>query len=471
MTDDTYQNLIELANAHIEGRLDTEQRKELEVILRDDPEQRRCFSDFLHDHASLHWEHISESESVIPFPSTKAGPPEFLTWTAFAAAALAISALLGVLLFAEKDSPPSPSFVTMEKTRAARWESGDLPTAEGARLSAGTLNLAEGLATLRFDSGAEVILEAPAQVRLIDRMNCELTSGTAVADIPDSALGFQITTPAAKVVDYGTRFAVNVNESSGATQTQVFEGHVEVEHPKTGEIVTLKTGEANFVAGDDMGKAIAAPDETEWVHTMQPAQRGPGWIEIPSCRDAYIYSVDVSHHHSETLLLLKNSSDTRGPHRKSYIGFDLSKIKDQKIQSAELKLNFSPTGWGLASNLPDSEFSVYGLRNLPGNEWDESTLTWESAPANRQESGNSMTKNDATLLGNFVIEQGIQRGEFGVEGSRLTEFLQSVDGGSATLVIVRDTREVDGGGLVHGFASHRHPTLPAPTLSIHLQDE
>ncbi len=465
MTDESYQKLIELANGHIEGRLDESSREELETLLRDDPEQRRAFADFLHDHAALHWEYISESDNVIPLPPVSRQSPNILTWSALTAAVLAISALLGVLFLGQPD-PGSGAFVTMEKTRAARWESANLPTVEGARLSAGTLRLAEGLATLRFDSGAEVVLEAPAVVELINGMNCRLVSGTAVADIPDSALGFQISTPAAKVVDYGTRFAVNVDSLTGATQTQVFEGLVEVEHPESGEIVTLKTGETNFVAGDSIGQATAAPDETEWVHSTQPLQRGPEWTKIPSSRDAYVYSVDVAHHHSEILLLLKNSSDTRGPHRKAYLGFDLSTLDPSQIVEAELKLNFAPTGWGLASHLLDSEFSVYGLTGPHSDQWQESTIAWNSAPANEFSTGDTLKKEGAVLLGKFSVEQGFQRGEFGIDDSRLSEFLQKQKGKFASLVVIRNTKETEGGGLVHGIASHRHPTLPAPTLVI-----
>ena len=83
-----------------------------------------------------------------------------------------------------------------------------------------TLRLAEGLATLKFDSGAEVTLEAPATLVLLDSMKCKLASGTAVSDIPESALGFRIKTPSADVVDYGTRFAVSVFRRHGETHTQ-----------------------------------------------------------------------------------------------------------------------------------------------------------------------------------------------------------------------------------------------------------
>ena len=79
---------------------------------------------------------------------------------------------------------------------------------------------------MKFDSGAEVTLEAPASIRLINSMKCELNNGTAVTYVPESALGFRIITPEADIVDYGTRFSVTVFEETGETHTRVSEGKV-----------------------------------------------------------------------------------------------------------------------------------------------------------------------------------------------------------------------------------------------------
>ena len=99
---------------------------------------------------------------------------------------------------------------------------------------------------MKFDSGAEVVLEAPATLILTDAMNCELTQGTAVSDIPESALRFRIKTPSADVVDFGTRFAVSVYEETGETHTQVIEGRVQVEYAQSDEVVELTTGQRKY---------------------------------------------------------------------------------------------------------------------------------------------------------------------------------------------------------------------------------
>ena len=64
-------------------------------------------------------------------------------------------------------------------------------------------------------------------------MKCELTNGTAVTYVPESAIGFRIITPEADIVDYGTRFSVTVFEETGETHTRVMEGKVQVEYTRT----------------------------------------------------------------------------------------------------------------------------------------------------------------------------------------------------------------------------------------------
>lgn len=455
--------LLDLANDYAEGELTEAQRQQLDDWLQSDESARRVFADFMHDHAALYWDQVSESQAeVIDFPA----PSVFSRLNGIWGIAAALIVLAGVLVFRNETTVEDSTFATMEKTRAAKWESGNLPTADGARLGEGRLRLAEGLATLRFDSGAEVVLEAPAEIQLVDRMNCVLTRGTAVADVPDSALGFQIVTPSANVVDYGTRFAVNVDSASGATQTQVFEGVVEVEHPASNEIVRLEAGQRNYVAGDQVSQASSVPEEGDWAQSLPVLRKGNEWTMLPTSRDAYVASDYLGEHTSEELLLVKNTSFGRGPNRKAYLGFDLGSTDIDIVEEAELLLYFDPTGWGLASHVPDSEFEVYGLKGAEFDNWSKDTMTWRNAPANVPEHGASLKSELVEKLGTFTIEQGVSRGTFGISGSALVDFLKAETDGFATLIVVRKTAEEQSGGLVHGFASRRHPVLPPPTLGL-----
>ena len=363
----------------------------------------------------------------------------------------------------------------MKKTESARWESGTLPTAEGARLGAGELELVSGLATIAFDSGAEIVLEAPARLTLVDAMNCVLDGGTVVAEVGPSAKGFTIRTPSARVIDHGTSFAVNVDPGNGATQTQVFEGLVEVELPDRSDRIELREGQKNLVEGMELGKVSEGLDEATWAPTKGgDLRQDKNTITLttadPGGADAYASATKSSGHDSETLLLLKNGINENAPHRKSYLRFDLGRIAPGKIESANLDLHFAPTGWGLASHLGDSVFTVYGITDDNLDEWQVGSLDWENAPANIVTNGTALDPEKVVLLGTFMIPRGIQSGTFGIGGEKLAAFLNADANRKASLVIVRNTSEVRGGGLVHAFASARHATLPEPALVLRVDD-
>ncbi|MGI9474835.1 MAG: hypothetical protein ACR2NZ_25110 [Rubripirellula sp.] len=72
------------------------------------------------------------------------------------------------------------------------------------------------------------------------------------------------------------------------------------------------------------------------------------------------------------------------------------------------------------------------------------------------------------MIGTFVVEQSNPTGRFRVGGEELIEFLKSDTNGVVTLVIVAETVG-DGPAYVHGFASKRHPELPAPSLRLRVE--
>tara|TARA_R110002096_G_scaffold247097_10_gene439524 strand:+ start:440 stop:1861 length:1422 start_codon:yes stop_codon:yes gene_type:complete len=473
MNTDQKERLLELAHGHIEKKLSADEIAELESLLDSAPEARRLFTDFMHDHAVLHWQHIGEQSGeplsgiteITDFrPSRIPSLPQILV-------AAAVVALLALVLVRPAAAPPS--YATMTTTEAARWESGSLPTADGSRLGAGELRLTEGLATLAFDSGAILVLEGPARLEIQNAMNCVLTEGTAVAEVAESAHGFRIETPRANVIDHGTRFAVNVDPVSGATQTQVFEGLVEVELASTRESIELKTGQQNYVAGDELGNIGNSPDEVAWSSTGRSSPTRENWVTVTTTEgkgtDGYIWDGEPNGHTSDDLLLLKRSLSDKGPDRKAYLRFDLSSLPGDQVDAAELTLQFTPTGWGLAALVDDSVFEVFGLTDNSLDDWAYSSMNWENAPANDLDSGNQLVSEKVVSLGSFTVPRGVQSGSFLFDGALLTQFINQDANRLATLIIVRQSVESENGGLVHGIASRRHPSLPAPTLSIKLK--
>ena len=456
------EQLMALISDVLDGSVDAAGHASLNELLKASPEARNFYRDHMELHARLHLDYNSGNAEFMPSAVTPV-THQRSSWFSIRKLVVAAACLAILAVIAWPHDSGTEEFATLEDSRAARWDSSDLPTAEGSRLGRGTLRLVEGLVTLRFDSGAEVKLEAPVEMTLVDAMHCTLHRGIAVADIPDSAIGFRIETPAVDVVDYGTRFSVIVDGETNETHTQVYEGLVEVEHPPSGEVVALKAGQLNSANESGLAKVVSAQGNSYWPTTVGPEVRGPEWSLLKTSKDTYIgraYIDDAEVHRSETLLLVKGSQ----PYRKSYLGFDLAGIEPERIADAELMLHFAPTGWGLASLVPDATFSVYGL--LADQAWDEESLDYGNAPANTWRSRRGLVDSEVRKLGSFLVEQGVQRGQFGIGGESLAAFLREHAGSEITLIVVRDTGEFETNGLVHGFASRRHPILPAPTLAI-----
>ena len=158
----------------LDGDPSDEDRLQIQASLESDPEA----IDWLAERALLHanLRRTMQRRGTETRTQTQPQPPPrrpVVAWSrshSWMAVAAMVVVLAGIVFLLRPTS--GQAFATLEETRSALWESGELPTADGSRLGRGTLRLVEGLATLRFDSGAEVILEAPANLTLVDAMNC-----------------------------------------------------------------------------------------------------------------------------------------------------------------------------------------------------------------------------------------------------------------------------------------------------------
>lgn len=110
----------------------------------------------------------------------------------------------------------------------AEWEGLPLLRA-GSPLSNQRLKLVRGIAQLEFVSGANVIVEAPAEFEIESPMSLSCTVGKFRTHVPQQAIGFVVHTPEQRVIDLGTEFAVEVG--SGWTQVHVLDGEIRLEDP------------------------------------------------------------------------------------------------------------------------------------------------------------------------------------------------------------------------------------------------
>ncbi len=163
------------------------------------------------------------------------------------------SLLVGILLTASLlpwffVQATTPHYVaTLIAGESCQW-SGTSDLREGGRIAAGPLHLQSGKAVMRFDGGALMLLQGEAEVELRSRSQAVLHSGHLIVKAEDQAAGFLLDTPSSRVVDLGTEFAVNVDES-GATEVHVLEGLISYTQPSRSSSV-VATDEVLLAAGN-----------------------------------------------------------------------------------------------------------------------------------------------------------------------------------------------------------------------------
>lgn len=460
--------LLELSERYADQKLDAEQIFSLEAELRESAEARAFFAKALHQRAELCFDDSWHSQAMAE--AKQAAKPVW--WRHAITAAAAACVTFGIFWL---QNSRDGTVATLIRSQQCQWAGSSLPTVEGARLKPGMLDLIEGLAVLRFDSGAELVLEAPATVEVLDAMNCKLRRGTLVAEVPPQAKGFSIDTKDAKVIDWGTKFGVSADDD-GKYMVRVLEGLVEVEDKNTPGSKKLEKGQG-LDSGWSKSQLQPAASETPEPSRWQPAtviDAGDGWQAITTAfgrgRDSYIQSTDkpTPDFGKHPFMRVKWTTGKVELNRKSYLAFDLSQFAGRKIEDAELVLTIEPSELGFASFVPDSTFAVYGVIDENEDAWAENDLSWKNAPAHdtAQAGLNQPVASKVKLLGKFEIAQGINRGTRKLRGKNLVDFLRTDTNQTATLIICRETDETADSGLVHAFATKENGTRSAPMLRV-----
>jgi ferric-dicitrate binding protein FerR (iron transport regulator) len=477
-----HSELSELCEAVIEDRLTAAQRDRIEQLIAAHPEAKRFYVEYLHQHACLAWsaaqpdlqrgtrsaERGTEDTTPTPPEPMPASRPSRRRWLAVAASLLIVA--VGFWLVSSRGPG---QLATLVHSKGCKWDGGTLPTEEGARLGPGRLRLAEGITRIVFDNGAELTLEAPADLELVSGQRCVLRGGRLVAKVPGPAIGFTVDTPTAVFRDLGTEFGINVRDEKTA-DLQVFTGLVDAKLRSSGEMQRVQTGQNRRFASDNVSdfdpqaEQPASPEPTPKPVGVDDRQLRIVHIStaIGRGKDRYVQPLFPSPHSSDILLLVKKTKpDSSDYTRKAYIGLDLASIAGMKVVDAQLSFTFTPTGLGFASEVPDATFAVYGVTDESLDNWDERAMRWSNAPANKP-GGSGVDLAKTVLLGKFEISQGTPSGTRSISGERLADFLNSDTNQMATFILVRETAGSGRTDYVHGFANKNHPTLPPPTLKL-----
>ncbi|TWT81553.1 FecR protein [Planctomycetes bacterium CA13] len=390
-------------------------------------------------------------QADVPISANTGWGQHLIRWPVIVTLAASLLLVVGWILFS---SPPA-RVATLVSSEDAAWVS-DLPTSVGSELPAGELQLISGIATLRFDSGATMILEAPARLELQTDMRAFLHDGSAVLEVSESAIGFVVTTPSGDAIDLGTSFAVNVDGAKATSEFEVLKGSISVGMSNQCKRVLLKDNEAVFV--DCFGISEASTAE----YTGNTKQMKPRFRIGTDGNEATFVRGGTSAGASQ-LLMVKSSWKNNLYDRKAVFSFDASGVEIASAVAIRLRLNQVESEIGFANRLPPiNVFQVYAVPNIPQASWDRGS-TWDETPS----------PDVGVLVGEFKIPRSRKSGECVLETNELAEFVRSHRDGPLTFVVVRETKQIPGDGrvLVHTFASHSHPSAVGPTLEFDIIDE
>ncbi|MCO8124549.1 FecR family protein [Stieleria sp. TO1_6] len=155
------------------------------------------------------------------------------------------------------------------------WRASNSPS-EGRRLSSQMLDLESGLAVIRFDGGAELVMTGETSLLLHSAGSAELLLGDVVVRAEEEAEGFTLTTPTSEVIDLGTEFAVKVNRI-GDTEVHVLDGEVSYRSIDTEDELAKILPAGEGIAINKSGRPRAVPMNSprfqEFIRRVNPRSR------------------------------------------------------------------------------------------------------------------------------------------------------------------------------------------------------
>ena len=229
-----------------EGNLEKADLAELERELNASPEAREAYIDYAHLHNALELRaHGIDLLHVVSMEQVNSRQARKFSRNALMVAAAAV-VILGAVLAIIAAPPPTLKFVASPGTDVVvshDISSGKAP--KGASMEPGSrLEIRRGTVEVTLGSGVRGIIRGPADITLRSPGLLHLTSGTAWFEVPQDAIGFQVSTPELLLTDLGTEFGI-LSNASFPHEVHVFRGSVEVTNlrgEKLNEL--LKAGQA-----------------------------------------------------------------------------------------------------------------------------------------------------------------------------------------------------------------------------------
>ena len=269
-----YGELTRLVTALLDERITEEQQVRLNALLEEEPEARKAYLQYMHMDDAL-------PEVLVPLPGDAGARGVAETrakWGVreLVAALLLVTVTAGIVHTVSRisqadvqrgselaeqqgedvDIPPATSdtldykheeVAVLSRAVDVVWDKASERRNIGSGLGPGRLALRSGLIQIEFFSGVSLVVEGPAELEIVSSMEAFCHKGRMRAFVPHPAKGFTVHTPGVDVIDWGTEFALQVNEAQEC-ELHVITGEVELESRTTftvpEELNRLTTGQA-----------------------------------------------------------------------------------------------------------------------------------------------------------------------------------------------------------------------------------
>lgn len=217
----------------------SEEARELEKLLTGNPAAQELYSHYMQETSSLRvyassdecndtcpsTAHLAEGHS----PFNRAATRRYWLY----AVAGALAAAVGFVFLEMPPPGDNPAdaikLATVTRVLGVTWSGEEQGRADAlTRIGPGqSLQFSSGQIEVVFDSGVELLVSGPADLKIESPLGVYCRRGAVSARVGEGGKGFTIRTPVTNVIDLGTEFAVRIDED-GRTGIAVFEGKVDV---------------------------------------------------------------------------------------------------------------------------------------------------------------------------------------------------------------------------------------------------
>jgi hypothetical protein len=273
--------------------------------------------------------------NVKQIPVLTTPPPQKITYTLNRLSIITILASAAVFCIVVLFAKFAPiqirhEVATLTESINAEWAQMPVAVEEGNRFIAGSdaLQLHSGVAKILFDSGVNVVIEAPAEFMFLSENQIKLIYGQIYAAVPKKAVGFSVHTLNSEIIDLGTEFGVRA-EVDGTSQVHVLQGKVNLLTGTHKQKISyeLRKGQAKQVLGFTSQVTDITYNNEMFIrniaaesHTIWRGEKSIDLADIASGGNGFGTAAPNMGIDLKTGILISDNSERRGGDSKGYIG-------------------------------------------------------------------------------------------------------------------------------------------------------